>query len=176
MNFGKIIPTLAAVAPTIASALGGPLAGMAVSALGSLFGIDAKADPDGLTQAVLSMSPDIAAKVRVADQEFAAKMKQLDIDVIALEAKDRDSARNMQIQTRDKTPRVVAAAIIAGFFGLVSLMAFRDIPVANHDVLLILVGTLAACVSSVVGFYFGSSSGSQAKDSIIQNLKGGASK
>lgn len=173
MNFSKIIPTLTNIAPTIAAALGGPMAGMGVSALESLFGLDpgsTEKDDSGLTKAVLGMSPDIAAKMRAADQEFAAKMKQLDIDVIALAAKDRDSARNMQVQTKDITPRVIAGGIIMGFFGLSGLMAFRDIPVANHDVLLTLIGSLGTCVTAVVSFYFGSSAGSQAKDATIRDL------
>lgn len=173
MKFDKIIPMLTNVAPTIAAALGGPMAGMGVSALESLFGLTpgaAEKDPSALTAAVMGMSPDTAAKVRAADQDFAAKMKQLDIDVVSIAEKDRESARLMQTQTKDPTPRFIAGGVIVGFFGLVGMMAFRDIPVANHDVLLTLVGTLGACVTAVVSFYFGSSSNSQAKDATIRDL------
>lgn len=173
MKFDKIIPMLTNVAPTIAAALGGPMAGMGVSALESLFGLTpgtAEKDPGALTEAVLGMSPETAAKVRAADQDFAAKMKQLDIDVISIAEKDRESARAMQVQTKDPTPRLIAGGIILGFFGLSGLMAFRDIPVANHDVLLTLIGSLGTCVVAVVSFYFGSSAGSQAKDATIRDL------
>lgn len=173
MNFDKIIPTLTNIAPTLAAALGGPMAGMAVSALESMFGLEpgtTKKDPAALTEAVLGMSPDKAAEVRKADQDFAATMKKLDIDVVQIAEKDRESARAMQVQTKDPTPRFIAGGVIVGFFGLVGLMAFRDIPVANHDVLLTLVGTLGACVTAVVSFYFGSSSSSRDKDATIKEL------
>lgn len=173
MNFDKIIPTLTNIAPTIAAALGGPMAGMGVSALESLFGLtpgSAQKDPAALTEAVLGMSPDTAAKMRAADQDFAATMKKLDIDVIQIAEKDRESARLMQVQTKDPTPRLIAGGIIVGFFGLAGLMAFRDIPVANHDVFMSLLGSLGTCVVAVVSFYFGSSAGSQAKDATIRDL------
>ena len=174
MNFDKIIPTLTNVAPTIAAALGGPLAGMGVSALESLFGLSpgtAQNDPSKLTEAVLGMSPDKAAEVRKGDQEFAERMKQLDIDVIALAQKDRESARNMQIQTKDKTPRILAASVCGALFSLLAVMSFHDLPAANHDALMLLLGALNAAFGAIVQFYYGSSSGSQAKDAVIKDLK-----
>lgn len=173
MNFDKIIPMLTGVAPSLAATLGGPMAGMAVTALESIFGLDAgtaKKDPAALTEAVLGMSPDKAAEVRAADQDFAEKMKQLDIDVIALAAKDRDSARNMQIQTKDPTPRLIACAVFLGYFSLLGLMAFRPLPDANAAILQILIGALSAGVGAILQFYFGSSAGSQAKDATIRDL------
>lgn len=171
MNFDKIIPVLKSVAPSIASALGGPLAGMAVTALGSVLGIDMKADPAAFTDAILTMPPDVAARVRAADQDFAVKMKALDIDLERLAKEDRESARAMQVATRDPTPRIIGAALIVGFFSLLTMLAFRDIPTANHDVLLTLIGVLGACVTAVVSFYFGSSAGSRAKDETIKGMQ-----
>lgn len=174
MKFDKIIPTLTNIAPTIAAALGGPLAGMAVSQLESFFGLDQGAtqvDDAALTKAVLGMSPEVAANMRKADQDFEARMKQLDIDVIGLAEKDRESARAMQIQTRDITPRVLAAVVCAGLFGLLTIMAFHDLPTANHDAMMLLLGALNSAFGAVVGFYFGSSAGSQAKDAVIKDMK-----
>lgn len=174
MKFDKIIPTLTSIAPTIAAALGGPLAGMAVSQLESFFGLDQGAtqvDDAALTKAVLGMSPETAASMRKADQDFEARMKQLDIDVIGLAEKDRESARAMQIQTKDITPRMLSFGVVAGLFTLLALMAFRDLPTANHDALMMLLGGLSTAFTSVIGFYFGSSASSQAKDAVIKDLK-----
>lgn len=175
MNFSKILPTLQALAPTIATGLLGPVGGLAVQALEQAFGMaPGSADADGgaaLTKAVLGMTPETAAAMRKADQDFAVAMERLKINVDELAQKDRDSARNMQIQTKDITPRILAAAIVGGFFLLLALMAFFKLPEANHDVLLTLLGSLGASVTAVVGFYFGSSASSRDKDATIKDLK-----
>lgn len=169
----KILPTLTNVAPTMATMLGGPLAGMAVSALEGALGLDPGSaqtpqGQDALTKAVLGMSPEIAASMRKADQEFAVKLRELDIDADKIAQSDRDGARNMQVATKDITPRVIAAAVVGGLFGLLSVMSFHDLPPANHDALMLLLGSLNAAFGAVIGFYFGSSSGSQNKDATIQ--------
>lgn len=173
----KILPTIGSVAPTLATALGGPLAGMAVGALASALGITAdpstSAGQDAITRAVLGMTPEIAAQVRKADQDFALKMRSLDIDLEKLAQADRDSARNMQVQTKDWTPRFLAGGIVLGLFTLLALMTFQDLPAANHDALMMLLGSLSAAFTAVVGFYYGSSAGSQAKDATIHGLTEG---
>lgn len=178
MNFSKILPTLQALAPTIATGLVGPVGGLAVQALEQALGIapgtSQSDDGAALTKAVLGMTPETAAAMRKADQDFDAKMKQLDIDVIALAAKDRDSARNMQVQTKDLTPRLLAAAVCSGLFGLLGLMSFHDMPAANHDAMTLLLGALNQSFGAVIGFYFGSSAGSQAKDATIREAVGKA--
>ena len=175
MNLQKILPALQSIAPTVATALGGPLAGMAVTALESMLGLaPGAAEADGgkaLTAAVLGMSPETAAKMRAADQDFAIKLKQLDIDLEALAAKDRDSARAMQTQTRSVVPGMLAGGVTAGFFGLLGLMAFRPIPEVNHDALMMMLGALGAAFTGVVQFFFGSSAGSQAKDATIRDMR-----
>lgn len=176
MKFDKIIPVLSGLAPTIATSLGGPLAGMGVSVLMKALGLDeSKAQtPEGeaeLTKAVLGMSPETAAAVRKADQDFQVKMRELDIDVDKLAYDDRAGARAMQTATRDWTPRAIGFGVVVGLFVLLALMTFKDLPNANHDALTLLLGTLASAFGSVVAFYFGSSAGSQAKDQTIKELK-----
>lgn len=65
---------------------------------------------------------------------------------------------------------VVATAVIVAFFGMVFWIAQRatDIPPGIKDVLLILVGVIATCFKDVVGYFLGSSLGSQRKDDIIR--------
>lgn len=171
--FDKLLPTIGALAPTIATGLGGPLAGLAVNALESALGLDAgaaqgKDGQDKITQMIGSLDPQTAAAMRKADQEFQAHLKELDIDVLKINEANVESARTMQIQTRDVTPRVIAAAVVGGLFGLLTIMAFHDLPAANHDALMLLLGSLNAAFGAVIGFYFGSSSGSQNKDATIQ--------
>lgn len=171
----KLTDALSQIAPALATTLGGPLAGMAWNVLAPVFGLDpAKAQtPEGqeqLTKAVLGMSPETAAAVRKADQDYQLALKKLDLDWEKMALDDRTGARNMQIQTKDWTPRLIAAGVVVGFFTLITLMAFKELPVSNHDALMMLLGALSAAFTAVMAFYFGSSSGSQAKDQTIRDL------
>src|SRR3982074_2436905 len=110
-------------APVIGTALGGPLAGMAVKAVGDAIGLQNPAQ-ETVTTALSTATPDMLAKIKQADEDFAAKMEALGIDLERVQAADRDSARKMQTDTRSKIPAYMAILITAGFFGvLVGLMA-----------------------------------------------------
>lgn len=176
MKFDKVLPTLKSLAPTIATAIGGPFAGMGVTVLAKALGIDIP-DPDApeaedkLTKAVQGMSPETMAAVRKADQDFQVRLRQLDIDVEKLRFDDIASARNMQVQTRDWTPRILAMLIVLGFFTLLGLMAFVELPLKNEAAMNIMLGTLGAAFGAVYQFFFGSSASSQAKDATIRELK-----
>ena len=90
-------------------------------------------------------------------------MKELDIDLERIAAGDRDSARKMQTETKDWTPKILAYFITFGFFGaLVWLMVF-GIPQTGTEVLLMMLGSLSTSWTGVVQFYYGSSAGSKQK-------------
>jgi hypothetical protein len=54
-----------------------------------------------------------------------------------------------------------------GFFSVLTLMFFHNIPDTDHDVLLVLIGALGSAWASIIAYYFGSSSGSAAKNAIL---------
>ena len=56
---------------------------------------------------------------------------------------------------------IIAAVFGIGFFALLGLLAFREIPATNRDVYNILLGALAGSVTTIVAFYFGDSEGKQ---------------
>ena len=95
---------LGAVAPTIATALGGPLAGVAVRQIGSALGLDDTATQDDVMQAVAKADPETLTKIKQVEADFKVKMKELDVSLAKLEVEDRSSARNRELQTKDKTP------------------------------------------------------------------------
>jgi hypothetical protein len=156
-------PLLGQVAPTIATALGGPLAGMAVKTLSNvLLGHDGGSEEE-VTTALQSASPDQLATLKKIDADFKAHMKELDIDLERIAAGDRDSARQMQAATKDWTPKVLAFFITFGFFGaLVFIMVF-GIPKTGTEVLLMMLGSLSTSWTGVCQFYYGSSAGSKQK-------------
>jgi len=159
------------VAPTIGTALGGPLAGAAVKALaGSLLGQDGSEDE--VSAALASASPDQLLALKKADQDFSARMKELDIDVFKIDAGDRDSARRREVSANDSlTPRVLAVAITLGFFGVLYYVITHGISDGSGGTTVaILVGSLGTAWTGIVSYYFGSSAGSTAKSAQIANM------
>ena len=167
-NFG---PLLGQIAPTIATALGGPLAGMAVKTLSeALLGRDDGTAQD-VSEALTSASPEQLTKIKQIDADFKVKIKELDIDLERISAKDRDGARQMHMQTQDWIPRVLALLITVGFFGVLTYMLLKGMPPTGTEALLMMLGALGTAWTGVVNFYYGSSAGSKAKTDAM-NLRG----
>lgn len=161
------------VASAIATAFGGPLSAVSQAVLGKPNGTDAE-----ITQAVASASPEVLAALKEAGMTFAARMKELDIDLERIGAGDRDSARLRDVELA-KTGRrnirhdVLAYAAVGGFFICLYVLLTRALPDgAARDTVLILIGLLVKVVSDVYGYDFGSSSGSAQKTDMIDLLSG----
>lgn len=163
---------VAAIAPTIASAFGGPLAGLAVTSLEKALGVDPGAsasDPKGFQaklQAALA-TPEQVLALKQADNAFKEFCAQNELQLVRADNDDRASARVRQDSMRDWTPTVLALLVTAGFFSMLATMAFRDLPIANKDMLNVMLGSLGAAWVAVVSYYFGSSAGSRAKDQAL---------
>lgn len=160
------------VAPTIASAVGGPLAGMATRAISeALLG-----KPDGteteLAEAAARATPEQLLALKQAEQDFAVRMRELDIDLERIAQADRTSARDREVKTGDWTPRLLAASVTVGFFGVLGYMIRYGLPQQGGEALLVMLGTLGTAWGAIVSYYFGSSAGSREKtDAINQMVK-----
>lgn len=164
-------PLIGSVAPTIATALGGPVAGLAVKALsGALFGHE-NSSQDDIMAALANPTGDQLAALKKIDADFKVQMKALDIDLERIAADDRDSARDMQKETRDWIPRALAVSVTIGFFAILIYMLVYGLPTTGNEALLLLLGALQTAWGGIIAFYFGSSSGSQKKDQMIYNSK-----
>jgi len=171
MDLSKIGGLLAQVAPTVATALGGPLAGLAVKTLSeALFGHQDGSESD-VSAALMNATPEQLQKLKEIDASFKTRMKELDIDLEKISAGDRDSARNMQIHTNDWIPRVLAIMITIGFFGILVWMLLKGMPPTGTEALLMMLGALGTAWTGVVNFYYGSSAGSKAKTDQLADMK-----
>ena len=164
-------PLIGSVAPTIATALGGPVAGMAVKAIsGALFGHDSATEEE-IRTVLANPTGDQLAALKKIDTDFAVQMKALDIDLERIAAGDRASARDMQKETKDWIPRALAVSVTIGFFAILLYMLVYGLPTTGNEALLLLLGALQTAWGGIIAFYFGSSSGSQKKDQMIYNSK-----
>lgn len=73
------------------------------------------------------------------------------------------------MKNRDIFQYVLGGLIVIGFFTLLILLVLSEVPEKNKDLLNLVVGALIGSFASIVGYYFGSSSGSAKKDETIQN-------
>ena len=64
---------------------------------------------------------------------------------------------------------IFAGIITVGFFALLYLLAVKEVPENNADVINLVVGALIAAFSSVVSYFFGSSAGSKQKTELLAN-------
>ena len=98
-------------------------------------------------------------------------MAELEIDLERISAGDRDSARKREVLTGDFTPKVLAAAITIGFFGILFWMFIHGVPKNGNEALLLMLGALQTAFTGVIAYYFGSSAGSKAKNELLKGDK-----
>ena len=159
------------IAPTIATAMGGPLAGMAIKAISeALLG-----KPDGteeeLAQAATKATPEQLLALKKAENDFALQMRELDIDLERIAGADRDSARNREIKTKDWTPKLLAGGITIGYFGVLFYMLTHGLPTTGgSEAMLVMLGTLGTAFGGVMAYYFGSSAGSKEKTEALSRM------
>ena len=152
------------IAPTIATALGGPLAGMAVSAISKAIGVDEAKVGDLISNNKLAA--DQIEQVKLAEIELQKQAQELGLNFEKLEVEDRKSARDMQSATRSMMPPLLAGAVTIGFFSIMVMMFFNKIDSANPAILMML-GSLGTAWTGIIAYYFGSSAGSQAKTDLL---------
>ncbi len=68
------------------------------------------------------------------------------------------------------TAGMVAMSVLAILAFLAVSLVFIPIPQANADAVTVLLGVVAGLVSAIVGYYYGSSASSKAKDETISNM------
>lgn len=155
---------LTQIAPTIATCLGGPLAGLAVTALSKLFGVE----PDQVKGMIEDgkLSAEQIEAVKVEEIRFKEQTQALGLNFEQLAVDDRKSARSMQSETKSTVPAVLSYAITIGFFGILGAIML-DYAKDNNQPLLIMLGSLGTAWVSVISFWFGSTNASHVKDDML---------
>jgi len=159
---------LRTVAPALASALGTPAAGAATKILANIL-LPGKADPseDELATKVENLTAADVLAIKAADYQFAKDMEAFRIQELQVDAGDRANARQREVLTKDVFPKILAAATLVTFYVLVFVLVRVPIPEANRSAFDITLGAVVGAVTTVMAYYFGSSSSSRAKDRAI---------
>ena len=158
------------VAPTVATAFLGPLAGVAVSAVGNILGVS-EATQEKIADVIKSSSltPEQITSLKELELQFKNDEAERGFKYAELVFKDAQSARDMQVAVRSWVPPALAMLVTTGFFGILGFMIING-DYKPTEPLLVMLGSLGTAWTMIIGFYFGSSSSSQNKDATIGNL------
>ena len=162
--------TLKSLAPTVASAMLGPLGGMAVSAIGGLLGVtDATQAKIADAIAAGQMTPEQVGKLKELELEYRGNEQERGFKYAELAFKDRDSARQANVQGGTQGYLFwLSLALLAVTLGCEVLVLFYGYP---PDASEIIVGRVLGLMDSVallvLGYWFGSSSGSTHKTELL---------
>ena len=152
------------VAPVLGTALGGPLGGVATKFIaGKLLG-DENASEEDIAEFVTGASPEQLVRLRELDNEFKLEMRRLNVDVMKIDAADRDSAR--KLAGVNMKPHMVISAVYTTMYAVVLYVVITggaDIPEAQVSLVDNVIGVLTAAQLMIMTFWFGSSSGSKEK-------------
>lgn len=154
------------VAPALATALGSPLAGVAVKAIASGFG-KPEAKENEVADIIAAGDPQTLVQLREINTKFEKDMAALDIDLERLASEDRANARDREVRMGgDWTVRILAYTIVGSFCALVFSVLFGQVT-AESTIAGAVIGYLSAKAEQVVAYYFGSSAGSKHKTDIL---------
>lgn len=158
----ELLNLLKGIAPAVATAVAGPLGGLAVTALADKFGVadDVKA----------------VATAIAGDPEAATKLAELDLRQFQAESVDRDSARKREADVAaaggshlaQLVVPILALGTVSLTFVFIGILLFKVIDTAQQQLVIFALGYATAAAQQVLSYYFGSSKSSQDKTTALQ--------
>ena len=168
------LKTLKTVAPTVAAALAGPLAGEAVAAL---IGVVGGAGQEDVRKAIEGgrLTADQISQLRQLELQFQENERERGFKYAELAFKDRDSARQANVNGSIQRPlfwlSVLLLLICLGTE--VSVLVF-GMPVGTSELVVgRVLGLLDAIAMTVLAYWFGTSSSSAVKTELLSKVRGG---
>ena len=79
MKLGLLKNVIGAVAPTLGTALGGPMGGIAANMIAEVLGVPN--NPKAIEKGLAEATPEQMLELKKAEQDFDLKMKELEVDV-----------------------------------------------------------------------------------------------
>ena len=160
-----LISLLKGAAPLLATAAGGPMGAACVSMLATKFNVQDS------VQAV--------AEAIAGDPQSAQKLADLELEFAKLDAADRDSARNREVNLAKSggsglsqlVVPVLALGTVTSTFIFIASLLFLEIKTDQQQLVIFALGYATAAAQQVLSYYFGSSKSSQDKTLAMQGKK-----
>lgn len=161
-----LLNLLKGVAPTLATAVAGPLGGAAVSALAAKFGV--------------SDTVEAVAEAIAGDPDAAVKLQELELEYAKIDAADRDSARKAHLAIATSPDAhwleklvvpILALGTVGLCFMLIGVLLFINIPDSQENIIIYALGFITSAAGQVLSYFFGSSQGSKDKTDAMKGKK-----
>ena len=164
------LETVKKIAPTVATAFLGPLGGVAISAVGGLLGVS-DATQAKIANAIEAgqLTPEQVSKIKALELEYQNNEKERGFRYAELVFKDRDSARvNNVAGGVQKQLFWLSMVLLSATLGCEMLVLFKGLPADTPDIIVgRVLGLMDSVALMVLAYWFGSSSGSAAKQEVI---------
>lgn len=171
-----LIPLLLGLAPTVASWILGDKTGSAVEKVTSIardvLGTDS---PDAIERAVAA-DPNAALAFKQAVIQAEADARRNELEALKAQLADVQSARSQTVELAKVGSAIawgaplVSVLVTLGFFGMLYLVLRKEVPEGSQQIANIMLGSLGASFTAVIGYWVGSSAGSAAKDATLGKL------
>lgn len=166
--------TLTKLAPTVATALLGPLGGLAVSAIGNIIGID-NATQDTIKAAIDDgrLTPEHIAELKKLEMSYIENEKERGFKYAELSFKDRDSARQANVQggTQGKV-FWLSLVLLTVTLGSEAAVLFLGYPVGTSEMVVgRVLGLMDAIAMMVMAYHYGTNSSSNEKTLLLAKAK-----
>ena len=169
--------TLKTLAPTVASALFGPLGAAATQAVGSLLGLS-DATTTKIASAITAgqMSPEQLGKLKELELEYQNEESQRGFKFSELEFKDRDSARQANVTGgTQKMLFWLSLALLTLGLGTEIAVMFAGYPSYVSEIVVgRVLGLMDATVMMILGYWYGTSNSSSAKTQLLAQAQAGS--
>ena len=153
-----LLNLLKGIAPTLATAVAGPLGGAAVSAIANRLGV--------------GDSVEAVAKAIAGDPAAAAKLQELELEYAKLDMANTANARDMNAKIQESVNAAWIAknaayildfAIVSATIIMTWIVFFKGVPSENKEIAYMAIGSLITMCGTVLNFHRGSSAGSKSK-------------
>lgn len=161
---------LRSLAPTVATAVLGPLGGVAVSALGNLLGVS-DATQATIAEAIKSgqMTPEQITEIKKMELEYQANEKERGFKYAELAFKDRDSARTNNVAGGTQRPLFwLSLLLLSVALGVEAFVLFRGYPPETPEIIVgRVLGLMDAVAMLVLSYWYGTTNGSALKSELL---------
>lgn len=158
-----------AIAPTLGTALGGPLAGGALKILSDKLLGKPDANESEISDYITSARPEDLVKLKEIEADYKLKMAEIGLDPLRLEVQDRASARDL-FKVDAKPQRNITYLFLGGYFSILILFGvaiLRGFDLKIPPEFALIFGVITAAIPQILSFWFGSSSSSAHKNALL---------
>ncbi len=163
---------LKSLAPTVASAVLGPLGGVAVAAIGNILGVS-DATQDKIADVIKNgqLTPEQIGEIKKLELQYQENEKERDFKYADLAFKDRDSARKANVDGGvQKHIFWLSVVLLVGTLGTEGYVLFHGLPPSVTDMVAgRVLGLMDAVALMALTYWYGTSNGSAIKTNLLNN-------